>query len=95
VSFELFKSGKTTSEIAKERALTQNTIENHLAHYVGLGELDVNQFLSKEKLEKIVAYFKTAENKSFGEAKTFFGDEVTYGEMRMGLSYLESLSDKF
>jgi hypothetical protein len=91
VSFELFKSGKTVAEIAKERVLTQNTIENHLAYYVGLGELDIKQFLSEEKLKKIVAYFKTAENRSFSEAKTFFGDEVSYGEMRMVLSYLESL----
>ncbi|HSO86063.1 MAG TPA: helix-turn-helix domain-containing protein [Draconibacterium sp.] len=95
VSFEFFKSGKTVAEIAKERALTLNTIENHLAHYVGLGKIDVKQFLNPEKLEKITAYFKTAENKSFSEAKTFFGDEVSYGEMRMGLSYLESLSVKY
>jgi hypothetical protein len=91
VTFELFKSGKTVDEIAKERGLTPTTIESHLAHYVGLGELDVKQFLNNEKLQKIVAYFKNTENKSFGEAKLFFGDEVSYGEMRMGLSYLESL----
>ena len=91
VSFELFKSGKTVAEISLERGLTPTTIESHLAHYVGLGELDVKQFLNNEKLEKIVAYFKNTDNKSFGEAKLFFGDEVSYGEMRMGLSYLESL----
>jgi len=92
-SFDLFKSGKTVAEIAKERGLTQNTIESHLAHYVRLGELDVTQIIDSEKLNRIVAYFKKTENKSFGEAKTFFGDEVSYGEMRMGLSYLESLSE--
>jgi uncharacterized protein YpbB len=91
VTFELFKSGKTIAEISKERGLTPTTIESHLAHYVGLGEVDVKQFLNDEKLEKIVAYFKNTDNKSFGEAKLFFGDEVSYGEMRMGLSYLESL----
>ena len=91
VSFELFKSGKTIAEISKERGFASGTIEIHLAHYVGLGELDVKQFLSNEKLERIVTYFKKTENKSFGEAKIFFGDEVSYGEMRMGLSYLESL----
>ncbi len=66
-----------------------------MAHYVGLGKIDVKQFLKPEKLEKITAYFKTAENKSFSEAKTFFGDEVSYGEMRMALSYMESLSGKY
>lgn len=90
-SFELFKSGKTVAEVAQERGFASSTIESHLAHYVGLGELDVQQFLSEKKLKKIVDYFKSVENKGFGEAKNHFGDEVSYGEMRMGLSYLESL----
>jgi hypothetical protein len=91
VSFELYQSGKILAEIASERGLTKNTIESHLAHYVGLGELDVKTFLDEAKLEKIMKYFKTAESKSFGEAKTKLGDEVSYGDLRMGLSYLESL----
>jgi hypothetical protein len=91
-SFDLFKSGKTVAEIAQERGFATSTIESHLAHYVGLGELDVGQFLDEEKLKKIVDYFKSVENKSFGEAKTHFGDEVSYSELRMGLSYLEGLA---
>ncbi|MEZ5103801.1 MAG: helix-turn-helix domain-containing protein [Draconibacterium sp.] len=90
VSFDLLKSGKTIAEIAKERSLTINTVENHLAYFIKLGELDIHQFLSEEKLRKITNYFKEAENKSFGEAKSKLGDEVTYGELRMGLSYIES-----
>lgn len=93
LSFELFQSGKTVSEIAAERELTSNTIQNHLAHYVKLGELDVLQFLDEAKLKIISDYFKTAESKSFGEAKTALGDDITYGELRMGLSYLESLEN--
>lgn len=94
VSFELFKAGKTVEEIAKERAFTTSTIETHLAHYVKLGELDVKRFLDEDKLKKITTYFEKAENKSFGEAKVYFGKEVGYGELRMGLSYLESLTAK-
>ncbi len=90
----MYKSGKTIAEIAVERGFAQSTIESHLAHYVELGELDVKQFLSEEKLSKIVAYFKSVENKGFGEAKTFFGDEVSYSELRMGMSYLEHLKGK-
>jgi len=90
-SFDLFKSGKTVTEIAQERGFAASTIESHLAHYVGLGELDVKHFVKEEKLKRIVAYFKSVENKGFGEAKNHFGDEVSYSELRMGLSYLESL----
>lgn len=90
-SFVLFKSGKTIAEIAQERGFAASTIESHLAHYVGLGELDVKQFLNEEKLKKIVEYFKSVKNRGFNEAKSHFGDEVSYSELRMGLSYLEGL----
>jgi len=93
-SFELYQSGKTVAEVAKERALTTSTIENHLAHYVKLGELDISKLISKEKLKIITDYFEKAESKSFGDAKAALGDNVSYGELRMGLSYLESLNEK-
>ncbi len=90
VSFELFQSGKSLEEIARVRALTENTIENHLAHYVKLGELEVTKLIDRQKLKKITDYFEKAENKSFVEAKAHFGADVSYGELRMALSYLES-----
>ncbi|HPE76362.1 MAG TPA: AAA family ATPase [Draconibacterium sp.] len=90
-SFDLFKSGKTVAEIAQERGFAASTIESHLAHYVGLGELDVKHFVKEEKLKKIVDYFNSVKNRGFNEAKSHFGDEVSYSELRMGLSYLESL----
>jgi len=94
VSFELFQAGKSINTIALERELTQNTIEGHLAHYVGLGELEVDLFLDKRKLHNIMSYFKTAENKSSGAAKAFFGDNITYSELRFGMKYLEFLASK-
>lgn len=94
LSYDLYKSGKTITEIAHERGFAQTTIESHLAHYVGLGELDVKQLISETKLNRIVAYFKSVENKGFGEAKTFFGDEVSYSELRIGMSYFEYLERK-
>lgn len=89
ISFEMFESGKTVEEIAKERALTIGTIEGHLAHFIKLGRLEITRLMDKGKLEKITSYFKKAEDKSFGTAKIHFGDEVSYGELRLGMSYLE------
>ncbi len=94
ISYELFKSGKTVAEIAGERELTSSTIENHLAHYIRLGKLDVLQLMDDVKLQKITDYFEKTEDKSFGAAKAAFGDEVSYGELRLGLSHLESQKQK-
>jgi hypothetical protein len=87
LSFELFQSGKTVDEIAEERGFAETTIESHLAYYIGLGAIDAKRFLSEAKLQKIVGYFKSVEDKSLGIAKAHFGDEFTYSELRVGLFY--------
>jgi len=94
VSFEMFQSGKSIDEIASERGFAESTIEGHLAHYVGMGELSIALFVTEEKLKKITAHFKSTDNRSLGEAKSFFGDQMSYSELRFGLKYLEFLEDK-
>ncbi len=90
VSLEMFQSGKTVAEIAKERAYTENTIEGHLAHFVRTGELDVLQFLPKEKLEKMLEYFNNTKERNLTPAREALGNEFSYGDLRIGLSYWES-----
>ena len=57
-SFRLYKEGKRIDEIAKERSLTQQTIEGHLAHYVSIGEINIEELVSKEKISLIEPYTK-------------------------------------
>ncbi|WP_159520431.1 helix-turn-helix domain-containing protein [Sunxiuqinia indica] len=89
MSLEIFQSGKNIQEVAAARGLAASTIESHLAHFVREGELDALQFLTKEKLDKIISYFDKAENKSFSAAREALGDGFSYGDLRMGLSFLE------
>ncbi|MBN2637301.1 MAG: helix-turn-helix domain-containing protein [Prolixibacteraceae bacterium] len=91
VSFEMFQSGKTVAEIAKERGFAETTIASHLAHFVKEGQLDVLQFISKEKLEIIVEYFKNTDNLNLSPAREMLGEDFSYGDLRMGLSYFEFL----
>jgi hypothetical protein len=88
-SFELYRNGKTIKEIAGERGMAESTIEGHLAYYVGNGELDVHQFVPDEKIALISGYFAKSESLNLGPAKAALGDEVSYGEMRFVLKYLE------
>ncbi len=87
VTRELYESGKSIAEIAEERGLAPSTIEGHLAHFIGTGELDVLQFLNKDKLHKILTYFNNNESESLKEAKIHFGEDFSYGELKMGLKY--------
>jgi hypothetical protein len=52
-SFNLYKEGRSIADIGKERNLAPSTIESHLAFFVGTGEIDVNEFVSKDKQQQI------------------------------------------
>ncbi|RPH28654.1 MAG: helicase [Bacteroidales bacterium] len=89
ISFELFKEGKSIVEIASERKMALSTIEGHLAHYVGTGELDISNFLTQEKIDQISKYFISNKSKSLSNAKAEFGDKVSYFELKFVLKRLE------
>ena len=88
MSFEMFKAGKTIDEIAAERGLVRSTIEGHLAHFVGLGELDILTVMDREKVLEIETYFLEHQTRSSGEAKAHFEEKYSYSEIRMVLQYL-------
>jgi GTPase SAR1 family protein len=84
-SFELFKSGKSISEIAKERGLANSTIEGHLLDFIREGELSAEKVLGKEKYKHISEYFRLANDKDINRAKSTLGEGVSYNELRMVL----------
>lgn len=89
ISFVLFKSGKSIHEIASERNFAPSTIEAHLAHYVGLGELELNLFVEPARVKTIVAYIEKNKTKQINDIRTAIGDEYTYSEIRFVIKYLE------
>ncbi len=91
VTLQLFKSGKTAKEIAEQRGLVIGTIEGHLSHFIGLGEIEIDKLIPQERLNVIVTAFKTSED-GFKTVKDTLGDEYTYGEIRMVAKHLEFLS---
>ncbi len=88
VSFEMFVAGKTITEIAVARGLTANTIEGHLAPYVGSGELNVTELVSEEKLQMVSQYVNENPQKTLGEIKNAYGDAVTYTDLKFIIQHL-------
>lgn len=88
VTLDLFKSGKTISEIALERSFTTGTIEGHLAHYINSGDISVFDIVSRIKVAKIMAYIVQNPGIGTNEMKTALGDGVSYGELKAVLNHL-------
>ena len=92
ISYELFLSGKSVDEIAKERSYVRSTIEGHLCHYIENGELDILKLMPKDRVETILPHFK--DSKKMSEVKSILGEEYSYSELRMVWSHLLSLKDE-
>jgi DNA replication protein DnaC/ribonuclease D len=91
VSFELFKSGISIQDIAKERSLTPGTIENHLANYISSGDIDVLELIDKKRYEKIRNEIEAAgEVKGLTALKEKVNGSITYMELKMVLLSMES-----
>ena len=89
LSFDLLKEGKTIDEISLERGFAIGTIEGHLTHYIGTGELELFKIVPKEKAAKIIDFITEQKPMSATETKVAMGDDVSYGEIRMVMKYLE------
>jgi hypothetical protein len=89
-SFELFKSGKTIPEIAVERKMAVSTIEGHLAHFVGTGQLSIFQLVTPDRVKVIVEYLKTHRGKNLSEIRTGLNNQYSFGEIRLLLKHLEA-----
>ena len=81
-SLELYLGGKSIAEIADMRQLTIGTVEGHLAQCVGAGELALESFVSKEKIDKIMPLLATMGAAAAGAIRQRLGDEVSYAEIR-------------
>ena len=89
ISYELFLQGKGIQEIADMRGLVRGTIETHLAHFVGLGELDVNDLVAPEKVALIKEAAEGKGRESLSLIKEHLGDRCSYGEIRLVLESMD------
>jgi len=90
ISFELFKSGFSLKEIAKERSLTSGTISSHLASYIPSGDVDILELVDIKKYKKIIKAIEETEFKTLTELKEKVDKSFTFIELRMVLLSMEN-----
>lgn len=88
ISYRLYQEGSSVESIAELRSLKPTTIEGHLAHYVGTGELPISDFVGNEKIARIAAVLEEMGDDELGPAKQALGDDCSYGEIKMVRAHL-------
>ncbi len=94
ISFEIYKSGKSIAQIAKERGLAESTIESHLGEKIYEGKLDVLEMIDRQKFQEIKAYFEKAESEKLSDAREYLGEEYSYAELRYVQMFLRRNAKK-
>jgi len=88
-TFRLYQEGNSAEQIAKQRTLTSQTIEGHLAHYVQNGQIKIDDLVSREKIVLIEPLVKGFPGGSIVPIKEMLGANVSFGEIRLVLAWIE------
>jgi ATP-dependent DNA helicase RecQ len=89
-TFRLYEEGRTLAEIAKERNLTVQTIEGHLAHFVETGAIKIESLVSREKIILIEPALKEFEKgSSLNKVKETLPSAIGYGDIKLVLAHLD------
>jgi len=89
VSLQIFKTGKSIPEIARERNMAISTIEEHLAHFIETGDIPVNEFVSPELTMLISGFFRDQGDFRLSPAKAALGDRVTWSDLKFVVRHLQ------
>jgi len=93
ISKALWDKGKSINDIAKERSLEVGTIENHLAFFVGTGDLDVMKFVNSKKIKSISNILEKKPDASMSTVKNALGKSISWSDIRFVLQYFNSKKD--
>ncbi|MGN6601634.1 MAG: helix-turn-helix domain-containing protein [Ginsengibacter sp.] len=94
ISFNLFKEGKSIAEIAKERNLAVSTVQGHLAYYVAIKQINIDDLVSPEKQELILFAIEKFGKTSLKVVKENLPEDISYGAIRMVLAAQKGKDDK-
>ncbi|XMO86919.1 helix-turn-helix domain-containing protein [Algibacter sp. AS12] len=82
-SLQLFKAGKTITEIANSRELNENTVFGHLASFIDTGEIKVTDLMSIEFYNELKAIIPKTKFENLSDLKHQLDDKYSYGELRL------------
>jgi hypothetical protein len=88
-SYRLYKEGLSIPDIARTRNLTSQTIEGHISHYVQIGAISIEEFLTPEKIKLMEPVIKVNAGEPLTSLKERLGNEISYGDIRLFIAWYE------
>jgi ATP-dependent DNA helicase PIF1 len=93
VSYELFVSGLSISEIAKKRNMSLATIESHICEFIATGEINAEKVLDHYKLAVIIAEIHNGSTDIIAIRENL-GNSFSFFEIRVALSHFSVRSKR-
>lgn len=90
-SLDMLLQGKTIEEVAQERGLSKQTVENHVSYWIKFGKLAIDAFVTQEKQQIIRKTASELGNLQLKPIKEALGEDVSYGEIRWTLVEMEKV----
>ncbi len=89
ISYTLYKEGLNIAQISEKRDLKATTILGHLTYYVELGELDILDFISQEKINWIEPVILAHPKMGLKGLKTILGDDADYSDIKLVIAKIK------
>ena len=91
VSLDLYREGKSITEIAELRNLTTHTVFAHLINFIITGEVNVLDLVPAEKLQMALNALKSAPDARIAEIRQNLAMALSYEEIRAASLYLKKI----
>ncbi|WP_373497241.1 DNA helicase RecQ [Aquiflexum sp.] len=86
LTYKLFQEGKNIYQIAQERNMSPNTVEEHLSNLVRKGVVDPEVFLSKDDVLNIRLAYRRQDSNFLKPLKEHFGERYSYFQLKVALA---------
>lgn len=82
ISYKMYEDGLSIPEIAENRKLNVQTIENHLMDYIKIGKVALSDFISTDKIPPIEKALKEHSGMGLKIVKDVLGENYSYSEIK-------------
>ena len=93
-SLRLYRDGKSISEIAKQRKISEYTISNHIAAIIRFdSSMDIFEFVEPDRIKIITAALNAVGDTYLKPVREYLGNEYSYAEIKYVRSFLAQWRD--